>query len=116
MKKNYALLLLSFFAVIQQCWAQSVTGVVVDENEMPLPGVAIVVKPSGQGAATDIDGRFTLNLPDGEFVFEFSFIGYKTESKAVTIAGESAEVNFKMNVETSELDEVVAVGYGVQRK
>lgn len=116
MRKNYALLLLAFFALIPQLWAQSVTGVVVDENDDPLPGVAVVAKPSGQGTATEIDGRYTLNLPDGDYVLEFSFIGYKTESKAITVSGGSAVADFKMSVESSELDEVVVVGYGVQRK
>jgi TonB-dependent SusC/RagA subfamily outer membrane receptor len=120
MKKNYAvpILLLFFLALSAQAWAQSISGTVTDETNEPLPGVAVVVKGSGKGVATDFAGNYQLTgLTPGQVVVEFTFIGYETASRTVTVsAGKNTVLNLRMAVELNELDEVVVVGYGVQRK
>lgn len=52
------------------------TGTVVDENNESIPGASVLVKGTTKGAATDINGKFTLNLAESEKVLEVSFIGY----------------------------------------
>jgi len=101
-----------------QLQAQSLSGVVTDETNQPLPGVAVTVVGTGKGIATDFDGRYIITgLKPGDYAVEFSFIGYKKTKKNITLkAGEAAVLNLKMEVESSQLDEIVVVGYGVQRK
>jgi TonB-linked SusC/RagA family outer membrane protein len=120
MKKNYAvpIVLLFFLALSAQSWAQSISGTVTDETNQPLPGVAILVQGSGKGVATDFDGKYQISgLAPGEVTVEFTFIGYqKALRKATIVAGKTTTLNVKMEVELNQLDEVVVVGYGVQRK
>ena len=120
MKKNYSvpILLLFFLALSAQTWAQSISGTVTDETNEPLPGVAVVVRGTGKGVATDFSGNYQLSgLTPGQVVVEFTFIGYETASRTVTVsAGKNTVLNLRMAVELNELDEVVVVGYGVQRK
>lgn len=99
-------------------WAQHVTGFVYDENKTPLPGVAVAVRNTVIGTTTDVDGKYTIkNLPVGVATLEFSFIGYKRITKSVDItANGTATLVVDMQPEASELDEIVVVGYGVQRR
>ena len=112
------MLLVFLLVLTAQTWAQSISGTVVDENNQPLPGVAVLVVGTGKGMATDFDGNYTVTgLTPGELTVEFSFIGYQKATRTVTVkAGANTTLNVKMEVETNQLDEVVVVGYGVQRK
>jgi TonB-dependent SusC/RagA subfamily outer membrane receptor len=120
MRKNYAVPIVLFLSLVltAQTWAQSISGTVVDENNEPLPGVAVLVVGTGKGMATDFDGNYTITgLKAGEYTLEFSFIGYKKASRTATLKeGENTVLNVKMEVEANMIDEVVVVGYGVQRK
>ncbi len=97
---------------------QSISGTVIDETNLPLPQVSVLVKGTSKGTATDFDGRYTITgLEAGEVTIEFSFIGYTTTTRTVTLkAGENTVVDLTMDPEATDLDEVVVVGYGVQRK
>lgn len=88
----------------------TVTGTVTDSEGEPLIGVTVLVKGTSNGTATDFDGKFSLNNASGKTLV-FSYIGYKTQEVK---AGEDMKV--VMTDDTALLDEVVVVGYGVQKK
>ncbi|WP_158861490.1 SusC/RagA family TonB-linked outer membrane protein [Lunatibacter salilacus] len=90
----------------------TVTGRVVDENEEPIPGVTVSVPGTSLGTATDIDGNYSITVPEGSALI-FSFIGY--ESQRVTI-GDQSIINISLSEDVSSLQEVVVVGYGTQKK
>lgn len=87
-----------------------VNGTVVDENGDSLVGVSVVVEGTNTGAATDIDGNFTLSVPEGKNL-KFSYIGYQT----VTLPARQ-QMKVTMKEDRQQLDEVVVVGYGQQKK
>lgn len=89
-----------------------VIGKVVDEHGQPLPGASVRVKGTSQGTVTDVQGTFSLSNVADEAVLEISFLGYL--SKEVPAKSDLGTIQLAVN--TSELDEVVVVGYGTQRK
>lgn len=89
-----------------------IRGTVTDELGEPLPGVTVVVEGTSVGTVTDIDGKYVLQTEEGA-VLLFSFVGYETQRRVV---GSSNVIDVKMNEDTSSLDEVVVVGYGVVKK
>jgi len=102
------------FFVNAQSFAQKVTGAVVDETNQPLPGVNVVVKGTTNGVITDFDGKFSIVPKDiQKDILQFSFIGYDT--KEVNINGEKV-INIQLTSSNLQLEEVVAVGYGVVKK
>src|SRR5690606_30827633 len=92
--------------------AQSVSGVVTDENQVPLPGVNVVVKGQSRGAATDFDGNYQLNGVAPDAVISFSYIGFQTGQEPVN--GRSV-ITVSMNEAAVALDEVVIVGASIKR-
>ncbi len=91
----------------------SVSGVVTDASAMGIPGVSVVKKGTTMGALTDIDGRYTLQASEGD-VLEFRFVGY--EASQVTVQSGQSVYNVTLKLQDELLDEVVVVGYGVQKK
>lgn len=91
---------------------QTVTGTVVDQDGEPLIGVTVLVVGTTTGTATDIDGNFKINAPVGGSI-QFSYVGYMTESKKFN--GEKT-INVTMAPANDSLEELVVVGYGVQKK
>ena len=90
----------------------SVQGTVRDENGAPLPGASVVVKNTAQGTTTDFDGNFVIEAPaDGILVI--SYIGYHTLEEEVE--GRS-QLSVAMQPDVSQLEEIVVVGYGTQKK
>ncbi|GHU73121.1 SusC/RagA family TonB-linked outer membrane protein [Bacteroidia bacterium] len=89
----------------------TVSGQVVDETNEPLIGVTI--QAGRAGTATDIDGNFSLTVPEGVKELKASYLSYKTQKVAI-----GKKTTFKITLENDAfmLDEVVAVGYGTQRK
>lgn len=105
-------LFLAFIGFAQGQNFQQVKGSVTDAQGAPLPGVSVLLKGTTKGVATDFDGNFSLNdVPRGGML-EFSSVGYKTVDVKVT----SATVRVKLQEATQDLDEVVLVGYGTQKK
>ena len=96
---------------IQQ--ARVIQGTVLEEgtNE-PLIGVNVVVKGTTNGTITDIDGNFSLEVPDNA-ILVVSYIGYTDRTVEV---GNSSKVMVSLSEDTQKLDEVVVVGYGTQKK
>lgn len=92
-----------------------VTGVVTDEGKNPLPGVSVIVKGTTKGTATDFDGNYEIQAKEGD-VLEFSFIGFHSESRKVTGGGKSLKINVLLKEEAQQLEDVVVVGFGTQKK
>ena len=90
-----------------------VAGTVMDENDSPLPGVNVIERGTINGTTTDADGRFTLSVNDENSVLIFSFIGYESQELVV---GNKTEVSISLQPAMESLQEVVVVGYGVQKK
>ena len=84
-----------------------VTGTVVDQNDVPLPGVSIVVLGTVRGTQTDFDGNFRISVAEGE-VLQFSYLGQKTTQYTV---GTSSVINMKLEEDAQALEEVVVQGY-----
>lgn len=94
--------------------AQTVTGTVTDvETGEPLPGATVLVKGTSVGTVTDMNGQYSINVPDDANTLVFSFIGY--QKKEVTI-GERSVIDVSMELDVSSLSEVVVTGYTSQRK
>ena len=91
----------------QQVEERKVAGVVKDRNGAPLPGVAVVLKGTTVGTATDVDGKYTLTLPEGNYTLVFSMLGMKVREELV---GDRTEINVVMEEEAAEMDEVVVTG------
>ena len=92
---------------------KTISGKVTSANNEPIPGVSVFVKDTNIGTTTDTDGSYMLSNISGDVTLIFSFIGMK--SQEVNVAGKTT-VNVKMEEETIGLEEVVAVGYGTQKK
>lgn len=89
-----------------------IKGTVVDATGEPLIGVNVSVKGTTIGIITDIDGKYTLEVPTNATLV-FSYIGYRTQELPV---GNQTTINITMQEDTQNIDEVVVVGYGVQKK
>ena len=93
--------------------ARSVSGKVVDHKGEAIIGASIMVKGSSQGTSTDVNGNFTIDHVSGQAMLVVSSIGYKKEEVAVT-GGTPVEI--RLSEDSNLMDEVVVVGYGVQKK
>jgi TonB-linked SusC/RagA family outer membrane protein len=106
------LLLMFCISVTSFGQSQSVRGVVTSEGE-PVPGALVMVKGTQKGTVTDIDGSYTIDAASGD-ILVVSFVGYTTKEVAVT--GGQTTINVDLVMSTSDLSEVVVVGYGSQIK
>ena len=120
-KHLQSLLLTTFLGLVSTtvAFGQSVRGKVTDAEGLPLPGASVVVaQQEGVGTATDGQGNYRITgLEPGRYTLRFSFMGYQASNRKVNLEqGESKELNVQLKEDQSQLDEVVIVGYGVQRK
>jgi len=91
-----------------------VTGVVTSDTDgWPLIGVNVIQKGTTNGTVTDFDGNYELTVPEGA-VLDFSYIGYL--SQQITVTAGKTEYNVVLREDSQALDEVVVIGYGVQKK
>ncbi len=88
------------------------SGSVVDADNVPIPGTNVIIVGTIKGAATDFDGNYQISVKSGD-VLQFSYIGYVT--KTVIIADQKS-LNVVLTEDSAQLDEVVVVGYGTQKK
>ncbi|MFZ5942181.1 MAG: SusC/RagA family TonB-linked outer membrane protein [Bacteroidota bacterium] len=95
-----------------QAQVREVTGTVVDANGETVIGATVVVKGTTQGTTTDVNGRFKINVTSND-VLVFSFVGYETQEIKV---GANSVIYVTMEQAQLTMDEVVVVGYGVQKK
>jgi hypothetical protein len=88
-----------------------VSGFVYDSDNLPLPGVNVIIKGTSIGTQTNFDGYYSLSVPDSDSQLEYSFIGYKTQTKPAR----NEVQNIYFEEDTQVLEEVVVVGYGSKR-
>jgi len=115
--RKYSLIIMFCISIVTHClYAQTasvtIRGVVTDSKNEPLIGVSVQEKGTGKGTVTDIDGKFSLSVTPNSHVL-FSYMGYKSVEISVT---SQTEYNIVMTENVSQLDEVVVVAYGTQRK
>jgi TonB-linked SusC/RagA family outer membrane protein len=91
----------------------TITGTVTDENGEGMPNVVVRIQGSSRGESTDIDGRYSFSNVKSSDVLVFSYIGYKEHKENVR---NRRKIDVSMEVETSELEEVVIVAFGTQKK
>ena len=113
--KRQVLFVLFAFAATLCAFAQNktITGLVVDGNGESIIGASVLVKGTTNGIITDIDGKFTLNDVPEAGVIQISYIGYKTQEIS---AKNKTSLKVVLVEDNEMLDEVVVVGYGVQKK
>jgi Ca-activated chloride channel family protein len=112
MKKAIVIMSL-VLAVFAGTMARTITGKVTDENNAPLPGVNVIIKGSKQGAVTGLNGEYSINLPDSNAVLVFNYVGYMAEEVKVR---KSDIINVVMTPDVTALEEVVVIGYGVNKR
>ncbi|WP_400070489.1 carboxypeptidase-like regulatory domain-containing protein [Zobellia russellii] len=89
-----------------------VTGVVVDEFDMPMPYVNVYVKNTQSGTLTDLDGKYAIQVKPGQ-ILVFSYVGYSNLEKTVS---NSTELSVSLEPDTSELSEVVVTALGIKKE
>jgi len=92
---------------------KKIYGKVTDHTGAPIPGASVVIKGTTTGVVTDSNGKFSLTLPADSKAILFSFIGMKSQELGIS---DKSEYNVVLTEETIGLDEVVAIGYGTQKK
>ncbi len=113
MKTKFLRILSSFllmFAFGFSVQAQSISGIVTDENGVPLPGATVLVEGTQNGVSTDFDGNYSINATSGDTLV-FSFVGYTSQS---VVVGTSSTINAQLSSD-AQLDEVVVTALGVKR-
>ena len=99
--------------ITQKNLQKTITGVVMDTNGESIIGATVLVKGTSRGTATDIDGRFTINAAEGDEL-EFRYVGYITVVEKVK--KDTRTINIRMEADAVNLEDVVIVGYGQQKK
>ncbi len=92
---------------------KTITGTVTDNEGQPLIGVTIAVVDHIMGTTTDIDGHFSLNVPEDATELKFSYVGYQSQ---IIEIGNQTEIDVALEIDAVGLEEVVVVGYGTMRK
>ena len=111
--KQYLLTLfclcVSMIALAQQ---KTITGTVIDTRHEPVIGASVLEKGTSNGTITNLDGEYSLKVSPGATLV-FSYIGYKTQEIRVSA---NTNINVTLAEDAEQLQEVVVVGYGVQKK
>ncbi len=105
-------LLLVFLVQLTFAQERTVTGTVVDDTGLPLPGVNIIIEGTNSGTQTDFDGRYSIRA-NANNVLVFTFVGYASEEIPV---GGNSTINVTLDVDAAALDEVVVQGYRTSTK
>ncbi|MCX6237655.1 MAG: TonB-dependent receptor [Bacteroidia bacterium] len=92
---------------------KTISGTIIGDDKAPIPGASIIVKGTTTGTVTDYDGKFTLKIPNSANTLVFSFVGLI--SKEIPV-GTGTVFNVTLSASTIGIDEVVVVGYGIQKK
>ena len=106
----FLLTIIPFFVFSQ---TKTITGNIVDANEDPIIGATIMVKGTTIGTISDTNGNFILNNVPENAVIQISYIGYSTQE--IPVIGKTS-FKIVLQEETQTLEEVIVVGYGVQKK
>ena len=104
-------------AALAQAQTLRVSGTVTGaEDGMPIPGVSVIVKGTTIGTATDMDGKYTLNVPSDAQTLVFSYIGYATQEVALAGRTNGASIDVAMASASEDIEEVMVVAYGTAKK
>lgn len=110
MKTLTQLLFVLLISIQVQAQQKTISGVVSDENGLPLPGASVLIKGTTTGTQTDFDGNYSLQANIGDII-TFNYVGYKTQEHTV---GAANTINVSLQLD-AQLDEVVVIGYGTTR-
>lgn len=103
-----------FYLGTAQAQTKEVSGVVISgEDNLPLPGVSILVKGTTSGTVTDVEGKFKVAVSSDQAVLIFSFIGFQSQE---VVVGAQSVLNITLGPDMKSLEEVIVVGYGEQKK
>ncbi len=92
---------------------QTINGLVTDDTGLPVPGVTVTVKGFAKGTITDLNGEYSISVPEGGTMLVFKSMGYKTQE--VYISGKT-KIDIVLETDTQNIGEVVVIGYGTQKK
>lgn len=115
MRKYILILLMLTSSFCYSLHAQNITisGKVVDDQGITLPGVTIIEAGTTNGTATDEDGIYTIKVKDNKSVLTFTYLGFATQN--ITVENKTS-INVAMSELSIDMEEVVVIGYGVQKK
>ena len=113
MKKRILFLLLCLFSLCVQGQTKQIKGIVLDPDGLPLPGASVVVSGDKMGTSTDIDGNFELKVPQNASTLNISYLGFNNATVSVS---DKSFVKIQMQTNKIEMQEVVVIGYGTQKK
>ena len=91
---------------------QTISGIVTDDQGVPLPGATVMVKGSSSGVTTNFDGQYSIEAQEGD-ILQVSFVGFKIYEVEI---GNQANFDVQLETDSASLDEVLVVGYGTQKK
>jgi len=106
-------LLLGLFSLMSFSQDRTITGTVTAGDNTPLPGVSIIAQGTTNGVTTDFDGNYSISVGADVTTLVFSYLGFAEQEVAI---GQRSAMNIVLQESTSELDEVVVIGYGTSRK
>lgn len=115
MGKRVTLFITMLLAISSLAYAQDIVvkGVIKDQQNQTLPGASVLVKGSQNGTVTDVDGNYSISVPNAQAVLVFSFIGYGSQE---VIVGNQTQIDITMTADHRSLDEVIVIGYGTQKR
>ena len=90
-----------------------ITGKIVDNTGDPMSGVSVVLKGTTTGIVSDINGNYEVSVPNAQSILSYSFLGFESQE---IVVGNKTVINVTMEENTRQLDEVVVVGFGTQKK
>ena len=109
---GFLTLILALIVQITFAQEKTVTGVITDQDGLPLPGANVVVKGTANGTQTDFDGNYAIQANTGD-ILVYSFVGQKTEERTV---GASNAIDVSLQQDAQALDEVVVTALGIKRE
>jgi TonB-linked SusC/RagA family outer membrane protein len=113
MKKRVLFFFICFCLSVATFAQVQVSGNVTDSHGEPIPGVTILVKGTQHGVITDVDGNYNIAVEGPQSILQFSFVGMDTKE---VVVGNQRVIDVVLMDTTTDLDEIVVVGYGTQRK
>ena len=114
MRRLLLIVIVSVWGINAFAQPRTIRGKVTDiDDGQGLPGVNVVIQGSARGTSTDSDGNYSIEIQTGDDALSFSFVGYKTQTIAV---GSQTTINVSLESDRVTLEDVVVVGYGVQKK
>lgn len=112
-KLLYLFIVALFYSAVAFGQQLTVSGKVVDEEGQPLPGLSVKLKNASSGVITDVNGNYSISVPDLNGTLVFAYIGYRSQEIPIN---KRSKIDVRLTAETTSLDAVVVVGYGTQKK